>query len=288
MAQSDTQWTNHLGCEDLWVANDFVAWLPPQQENTEEIVTMLLAGRIAFVTGAGQGNGAAIALGLAAEGARVIVTDIAAEGAARTADAIRAAGGEAWDYVLDVADGAACKALAARIGQEVGDVSLVVNNAGICPRHTIDSPELERAWDAAMDINLRGTLNVSVAFLAPLRATRGTIVNIASIASFVSTATSVSYPVSKAGVRALTQSMAHELAKDGVRVNAVAPGTIATAMTAATRNDPERSARFLTRIPMGRYGEPEELVGPVVFLASAMSSYVTGTTLVVDGGYLAL
>lgn len=249
---------------------------------------MLLDGRMAIVTGAGQGNGEAIALGLAREGASIIATDIDAATASRTAARIIGEGGTATAHRLDVADSAACRALAAEIAASGRTVSLVVNNAGICPRHTLDSPDLERMWDAAMDINLRGTLNVSLAFLAQLRATKGTIVNIASIASFVSTATSVSYPVSKAGVKALTQNMAHELAKEGIRVNAVAPGTIATAMTEATRNNPERSERFLARIPMGRYGEPEELVGPVVFLASAMSSYVTGTTLVVDGGYLAL
>ena len=249
---------------------------------------MRLQGRIAFVTGAGQGNGAAIARGLAAEGAKLIVTDIALDTAERTAEEIRAKGGEAWAYTLDVTDAPASKALAKEIAASVGNVSIVVNNAGVCPRHTIDSPDLERAWNLAMDINLKGALNVSLAFLDALRRTKGAIVNIASIASFVSTATSVSYPVSKAGLRALTQSMAHELAKDGVRVNAIAPGTFATAMTEATRFNPERSERFLTRIPMGRYGEPEELVGPVVFLASDMSSYVTGTTVVVDGGYLAL
>jgi len=249
---------------------------------------MRLQGRIAFVTGAGQGNGAAIARGLAAEGAKLIVTDIALDTAERTAEEIRAKGGEAWAYTLDVTDAPASKALAKEIAASVGNVSIVVNNAGVCPRHTIDSPDLERAWNLAMDINLKGALNVSLAFLDALRKTKGAIVNIASIASFVSTATSVSYPVSKAGLRALTQSMAHELAKDGVRVNAIAPGTFATAMTEATRFNPERSERFLTRIPMGRYGEPEELVGPVVFLASDMSSYVTGTTVVVDGGYLAL
>jgi NAD(P)-dependent dehydrogenase (short-subunit alcohol dehydrogenase family) len=249
---------------------------------------MLLNGRIALVTGAGQGNGAAIAIGLAAEGAHVISTDIAPASAEATASRIRDAGGKASAFVLDVTSSEACSALASEIAASVGDVSIVVNNAGICPRHPIDSPDLARQWDAAMDVNLRGTLNVSVAFLGALRKTKGTIINIASIASFVSTATSVSYPVSKAGVKALTQSLAHELAKDGVRVNAIAPGTFATAMTEATRSNPERSERFLARIPMGRYGEPEELVGPVVFLASNMSSYVTGTTLVVDGGYLAL
>lgn len=249
---------------------------------------MLLERRLALVTGAGQGNGAAIAKGLAREGARVIATDIALPAAENTAAEIIGAGGEAWAYLLDVTDAEACRELAKAVAQQVGEVSLVINNAGVCPRHGIDSPELERFWAAAMDVNLKGTLNVSVAFLPALRATKGAIVNIASIAAFVSTATSVSYPTSKAAVRMLTQTMAHELAKDGVRVNAIAPGTFATAMTEATRLNPERSLRFLTRIPMGRYGEPDELVGPVVFLGSSMSSYVTGTTVVVDGGYLAL
>lgn len=249
---------------------------------------MLLEGRLALVTGAGQGNGAAIARGLARHGAAVVVTDVDAAAAERSAGEIRSEGGRARTAVLDVADAAAPRRLAAELAAEGERVSILVNNAGICPRHPIDSPDLERSWNAALDVNLTGALNVTVAFLPALRETRGTVVNIASIASFVSTATSVSYPVSKAGLRALTQSLAHELAPEGIRVNAIAPGTFATAMTEATRLDPERSIRFLARIPMGRYGDPEELVGPVVFLASSMSSYVTGTTLVVDGGYLAL
>lgn len=249
---------------------------------------MLLKGQTALVTGAGQGNGAAIALGLAEHGARVVSTDMDPVLAEKTAAAIRAAGGDASAHQLNVSDKAAAAALARELDAAGIAVSIVVNNAGICPRHTIDSPDLDRSWQAAIDVNLTGALHVTTAFLPALRATKGTVVNIASIASFVSTATSVSYPVSKAGLKALTQSLAHELAPEGIRVNAIAPGTFATAMTEATRNNPERSARFLTRIPMGRYGDPKELVGPVVFLASAMSSYVTGTTLVVDGGYLAL
>ncbi len=249
---------------------------------------MLLMGRVALVTGAGQGNGAAIAKGLARHGAAVVATDIDGASADGTAEAIRQGGGTAWSYAHDVTDAQACRALAAEVAEQAGLVDLLVNNAGICPRHSIDSPELERSWHAAIDVNLTGTLNVSVAFLPALRSTREAIVNIASIAAFVSTATSVSYPVSKAGIRALTQSMAHEVAKDGVRVNAIAPGPFATTMTEATRLDPARSERFLARIPLNRYGDPDELVGPVVFLGSDMSSYVTGTTLVVDGGYLAL
>lgn len=249
---------------------------------------MLLKGRIALVTGAAQGNGEAIAKGLAAQGARVVATDLDGAGAERAAAAIRAAGGEAWGFAHDITDADASVALAAEVARVAGQVSVLVNNAGVCPRHSIDSPELRRAWNMALDVNLHGTLNVTLAFLPAIRATRGTIVNIASIASFVSTATSIGYSTSKAALKMLTQNLAQELAKDGVRVNAIAPGTIATAMTTATREDPARREKFLARIPMGRFGEPEELVGPVVFLASEMSSYVTGSTLVVDGGYLAV
>jgi NAD(P)-dependent dehydrogenase (short-subunit alcohol dehydrogenase family) len=254
----------------------------------ETSVGRIFDSRLAFVTGAGQGNGAAIAQGLARHGARVVVTDVNAETTDVTAAAIRASGGEAWAFQLDVSDAAACAALAARIGREIGRVSILINNAGICPRHTIDDPNLRKAWDSVTSVNLDGTLNTTLAFLDQLRATKGAVVNTASIAAFVSTATSVGYSASKAAVRLLTQNLAQELAKDGVRVNAIAPGPFVTAMTAPTRENPERSASFLSRIPLGRFGEPDELVGPVLFLVSDMSSYITGTTLVIDGGYLAV
>jgi NAD(P)-dependent dehydrogenase (short-subunit alcohol dehydrogenase family) len=229
-----------------------------------------------------------IARGLAEHGARVVATDIDGATAERTACEIRARGGEAWAHQLDVSDQVAVAAFAGHIGKELGPVSILINNAGICPRNTIDSPDVRETWAAAMSVNLDGTLSLSLAFVPALRETKGVIVNMASIASFVSTATSMAYSTSKAAIRMLTQNLAQELAKDGVRVNAIAPGTFITRMTEATRNNPERSQRFLSRIPLGRYGDPEELVGPVVFLASSMSSYVTGTTLVVDGGYLAV
>ena len=249
---------------------------------------MLLKDKIALVTGSGQGNGAAIARGLAAQGATVISTDMDAKAAAATANALKADGHAAASMALDVTDEASCAAVAADIAARVGNISILVNNAGICPRHTVDDPDLRRMWNASLDVNLTGTLNVTLAFLAQLRATRGSIVNIASIASFLSTTTSVGYTASKAGVRMLTLNLAQELAKDGIRVNAIAPGAIATPMTQATRDDPARLERFLTRIPLGRMGDPEELVGPAVFLASSMSSYVTGSVLVVDGGYMAV
>lgn len=254
----------------------------------EERLRMLLDGRIALVTGAAQGNGLAIARGLAAEGAAIVATDVNGAGAQRAAEDVRRAGGNAWAYALDVSDPAACRFIAQQVASDVGQVSVLVNNAGVCPRNTIDDPNVRETWDLAMRVNLEGTLNVTLAFVEALRGTKGVVINMASIAAFVSTSTSIAYSTSKAAIRMLTQNLAQELAKDGVRVNAIAPGTIVTAMTEATTNSPDRREKFLSRIPMGRFGLPEELVGPVLFLASSMSSYVTGTTIVVDGGYLAV
>lgn len=248
----------------------------------------LLAGRLALVTGAGQGNGRAIALGLAAHGTDVVVTDIDAAMAKDTATAIAARGRRSWSFHLDVTDTDACAALAKTIGAEIGPVAILVNNAGIIIRETINSPRAHDNWRRVLDVNLNGVFNVTRAFLAALRQTHGSIINIGSIASFVGVADTLGYSPSKGGVKLLTQSLARELARDGVRVNAIAPGVIETAMTKATREDPARLAGFVGRTPLGRVGQPDELVGPVVFLASDMASYVSGVTLPVDGGFLAV
>jgi NAD(P)-dependent dehydrogenase (short-subunit alcohol dehydrogenase family) len=246
----------------------------------------LLRGDVAVVTGAAQGNGAAIARGLAASGASVITCDLNAAGAASTAAAIIAANGRAAGIRLDVADREACFAAAECVAEIFGDVSILVNNAGITRRTPPDDPAFLDHLDEQIAINVRGCANMAVALLPQLSKSKGRIINIGSIACFVAYRNSAAYAASKGAVKQLTTALAADLAARDIRVNGIAPGVIATPMTEATRADPEAIGRFLGHTPMGRVGEPEELVGPVVFLASRLSSYVSGVMLPVDGGYL--
>ncbi|HYZ34239.1 MAG TPA: SDR family oxidoreductase [Crenalkalicoccus sp.] len=245
----------------------------------------LLKGRLALVTGAGTGIGAALARGLAAHGAAVVVAGRADTALAGTLEAITAAGGRAWARAVDVARPDSCRELALWVGGEAGEVSILVNNAGVIHYAGMEDLAVEEAWRSTLDVNLSGPFNVVRAFLAPLKATRGAVVNIASIAAFIYTGNTVGYSASKGGLRMLTVALARELGPHGVRVNAVAPGAIATPMSPSA-GDPERLAALQRRVPLGRIGQPEDMVGPVVFLASPMAAYVTGTTLVADGGYL--
>ena len=248
----------------------------------------VLLGRLALVTGAGRGNGAAIARGLAAAGAEVIVTDIDKEAARTIADSIVAEGGKARGFMLDVTDAEGCRTLARDVSLLVGPIRILVNNAGIFLRGNLVAEDGRDRWDQTMAVNVQGPFNVTMAFVEQLKLTKGTIVNIASINSYVAQAGSGAYPVSKGALAQFTRALASELAPDGVRVNALAPGLIATAMTEPTRADPKRLEAFLAHVPMKRVGEPEELAGPVVFLCSDAASYVTGAILPVDGGYLGL
>lgn len=245
-----------------------------------------LSGRIAVVTGGGNGNGAAIAKGLATAGARVAIVDINAEAATETAAQIKKAGGAAWAYVADVSSPADCSTLADRVRSDIGDVGILVNNAGILIRGRIEDANAPEVWTKTLSVNVNGPFNMTLAFLPALKSTNGVVINLGSIQSFVGAPTSSAYAVSKGAVAQFTRTLALELGPYGIRVNAVAPGMFETAMTVESMADPARLEPFLRHVPLGRSALPRELAGPVVFLASDAASYVTGAVLPVDGGYL--
>ena len=247
-------------------------------------MTGLLDGRLALITGAGSGIGEAIAHAVADAGARVVAVDIDGGAAERTAAAI---GRAAASFACDVTDRVGCDGLAAAVRSRVGAISILVNNAGIIRRGTVMEPNTREDWDATLAVNLDGPYNMVTAFLDQLRETKGSIINIGSIQSFVALPNSAAYTTSKGGVRLLTKALAIELSPLGIRVNAIGPGFTATSLNAKAREDPVYMANFASRIPLGRIGTPEDIAGPAVFLASDMARYITGVTLPVDGGYLA-
>ncbi|ASC65187.1 SDR family NAD(P)-dependent oxidoreductase [Achromobacter denitrificans] len=247
-----------------------------------------MQGKRVLVTGAGRGLGATIAQGFARQGARVIVADVDGTLAAASAQAIRDAGGQAWDAVLDVTDADAVRAFAAECAVRHGGLDVLVNNAGISARAPFDDPRTPQIWDRLMRVNLQGTFNVTHAFVEQLKASRGAIVNLCSIVAYGCSISTAGYVVSKGGVRSFTEVLARDLAPHGVRVNAVAPGLMETEMTAGQRAQAHGTDWYMQRAPMARAGRADEIVGPVLFLASDMASYVNGVVLPVDGGYLAV
>ena len=239
----------------------------------------LLDGHIALITGGGSGIGRGIALAYAEQGATVIAADINTAGAAETVAMI--GGNAARAEHLDVTDRASCDALAQKVRAEVGDLSILVNNAGIVRRATLAEAENPLGdWDDTLGINVNGVFNSTYAFLDQLKATRGRIISIGSIQSFVHTPNCVAYTMSKHAVKGFTVALANELGP---------PGVIRTPINEqGIMQNPERLAAVIKHIPMGRYGTPEDIAGPAVFLASDLSQYVTGHTLVSDGGYLTM
>lgn len=242
----------------------------------------LLDRKLAIVTGAGRGLGAAMATRFAAEGARVLVVDVDAAAADRLAAQIKAAGHEAWGHALDICDRKAVAAFADQVEAEHGAVHVLVNNAGIAPRVSIGDPGFVEAWDSVVAVNLTGQFDMTCAFVPLLKKESGCVIYTASISAFIAPGSSPGYGAAKAGIVSLTKYMARELGKYGVRVNAIAPGIMITEMTQGRRG------LKLDRVPLGRNGNPEEVAGPAVFLASDMASYVTGVTLPVDGGFMAV
>ncbi|HMN21723.1 MAG TPA: SDR family NAD(P)-dependent oxidoreductase [Ottowia sp.] len=243
-----------------------------------------LSGKTAIVTGASRGIGFAIAQGLAESGARVI---LCGRDAATLAEAACRVGRDTVARVADVSREQAVRALAERMADEFGGLDILVNNAGIDNHYALMESTTAAQWQAILDTNLSGVFYGCRHLGALMLARGGAIVNTSSIAGLVGLKRQVPYCASKGGVEQLTKALALDWANRRVRVNAIAYGFVETALTAGVRQHPHIGPRLLQRIPMGRYGELDEVVGAAIFLSSPGASYVTGHTLCVDGGWTA-
>ena len=244
---------------------------------------MLLSQRVALVTGASRGIGRAIAIAMAREGAAVAVNYARSEDAAReVVETIRAQGGRADAFRADVADGAQVDRLVAEVEERLGPVDILVNNAGIT-RDSLLLRMQEDAWAEVLNTNLTAAYRTSRAVLRGMvRRRYGRIINITSVSGITGNPGQTNYAAAKAGLIGFTKSLAREVGSRGITVNAIAPGFIETDMTAAL--DEELKRRMLEQIAVGRFGKPEDVAAAAVFLASEAAGYITGQTLVVDGG----
>jgi NAD(P)-dependent dehydrogenase (short-subunit alcohol dehydrogenase family) len=249
---------------------------------------MRLAGKVALISGGARGMGAVEARLFANEGAKVALGDILEDEGRKLEAEIHATGGEALFVRLDVArEGDWQKAVEATVSR-FGKLDILVNNAGISGRGRVEDTPVEE-WDRVMEVNAKGVfLGTKVAIPAMRQSGGGSIINISSQLGLVGTDhSSPQYQASKGAVRLLTKATAIQYAKEGIRANSVHPGPIVTPMTEAARADPERYKLMLSRIPLGCYGQPDDVAYGVLYLASDESRWVTGSELVIDGGWTA-
>lgn len=246
-----------------------------------------IKGRVAVVVGGGGGLGQAISLGLARSGADVVPVDLSLESTASVTEAIEGLGRRTLHTTVNATDECSTTEFVKRTLNELGRIDILVNCAGL----TIKKPLLDLGtaeWDSVQECNLKAVFVMDTAVARVMKAQgRGRIINMASMGSFVGIRTSAAYCAAKGGVLQLTKVMAQEWAPYGIRVNAIAPGFFNTRLFQGIRRNPEAYKKVLERIPIGRVGEPSELVGTVIYLASDASEYVTGVCIPVDGGFLA-
>ena len=249
---------------------------------------MRLEGKVAIISGGARGMGAAEAKLFAREGAKVIICDVLEDEGRQTEAEINEVGGDAVFVKLDVTSQDEWENAVNTAIERFGKLDILVNNAGIIVQSTIEDMTVE-LWDKVMDVNAKGVfLGTKTAIPHMKEVGGGSIVNISSISGIVGQDNvNAGYNASKGAVRIFTKAAAVQYAKENIRVNSIHPGPIATPMTAEGRADPERVALTAERTPLGRYGEPEEGANAVLFLASNEASYVTGSEIVVDGGYTA-
>ncbi len=246
-----------------------------------------VSGKIVLITGSSRGLGHAMARGFAERGAAVVVNGVSAQHVTQAVEDLRKTGAKAFGYPFDVRDDAAVDTAVARIEGEVGPVDVLVNNAGIHRRAPLEEMTVVD-WREVIDANLTSAFIVSQCVARHMIGRRkGKIINITSLNAEMARPTIGNYCAAKGGLKMLTRSMAAEWGRYGINVNAIGPGYFVTEMTRKLVEDPEFDAWVRQEVPLGRWGQPEELIGSVIFLASAASNYVQGHTLYVDGGWQA-
>lgn len=249
----------------------------------------MIEGKLALITGAGSGIGAATAKEFASAGGKVIAVDLNLESVSDVVSDIINSGGEAWAEKLDITDRESVYSFAAKVREKYGPIDILVNNAGMSLKDQFSgSKQTQEIWDKVISVCLEGQFNVTHAFVEALKETKGVIVNTASVAAFAAGFTTAAYTVAKGGIRSFTQHLAKDLGPFGIRTNAVAPGSVTTNFGGKLSIPNYDNVPYRDRCPLGRFGEPEEIAKPILFLASEMSSYINGVTIPVDGGFLAV
>jgi len=246
-----------------------------------------VSGRVVLITGSSRGLGFAFAQGFAEAGAKVIVNGTSNETVEPVVDQIQRTDGFAEGYPFDITDKAAVQEAVAQIEADIGPIDVLINNAGIQHRSPLEQMPVED-WRAVIDTNLTGVFVTTTGIVPGMIARRrGAIINISSLTAEGSRPTIAPYCSAKAGLEALTRSMAAEWGEHNIRANAIAPGYFITDMTQPLADDAEFDAWVMGNVPLNRWGDPSELLGAAIFLASDASSYITGRTISVDGGWRA-